>query len=103
MLQLMLISKIKPESSTEVDLFNISGFLLHVLFPCCFHPENSSHLGYRTKSSIANLECDSKSQCVPVLGHKASGMASSCFMVYKDLLGVYEFQGFVICFFFFGL
>jgi hypothetical protein len=45
----IIISKIKTKNSNPVDLFNISGFLLHVLIACCFCPKTSSHLGYRTK------------------------------------------------------
>lgn len=109
----MIISKIKPKSSNEVDLFNVSGFLwffcvfvlfcflLHVLFACCFHPGTSSHLGYRTNFSVAGLEFESKSQCVPGLCHRTFGTASSCFMACKDSPNIYGFQGFVFgCFLF---
>lgn len=76
-------------------------FFLHVLFACCFHPGTSSHLGYRTNFSVAGLEFESKSQCVPGLCHRTFGMTSSCFMACKDSPNIYGFQGFVFgCFLF---
>lgn len=76
-------------------------FFLHVLFACCFHPGTSSHLGYRTNFSVAGLEFESKSQCVPRLCHRTFGMTSSCFMACKDSPNIYGFQGFVFgCFLF---